>query len=217
MSRPRLTIGKAFGPDLRLRLRASKTSARVWSDDQLADELWHFFLAGLSHRDIEVQQQFAISVQVAGHAATEDASDSLITAALLCFPCHMLATGQFLIQPWSSDQLIESGTFDWLLEFFGEEVAEVIRLQPHCRRYLASINRGFARNLSLLQKEQLLRDGGEMSLESKFAFAKLRFFSPAMQLSRWIHQCRVHQENRIELTPAWSNGSSFRRSASSVN
>ncbi len=196
---------------------AARSNLRIWSDDRLAKDLWQFFLAGLSHHQSCVRQQFQKSVQVARRAAGENANDAMITAALLCFPCHMLASRKFSPTGWNSDRLIESGTFDWLQELFGEEVAEVVRLQPHCRRYLASINREFADNLDQDQQEQLLRDGGEMSLESKFAFARLRYFSPAMQLTRWIYQSSKFPNTQLDGTKIGRAGSSLPCTGSSIN
>lgn len=173
-----------------------------------AGQVCNQFQMGLKHQTSAVRNQFRKSLEAARKACQENASETLVTAALLCFPCHMLASRLFTSIPWNSDSIIESGTLDWLNENFGELVAEVIRLQPHCLRYHASINEEYARDLDPTQVEQFLRDGAEMSVESKLAFARGRHFSPAMQLSRWIHQVNGRETPRIDqLDIPWSKSS----------
>lgn len=151
-------------------------------------DLLQFFRAGLSHPELAVRRQFQKSAMLSRCAIVESGDDSMVTAALLFQTCHMLSQREFSSKPWDSDSIIESGTLDWLVEYFGESVAETIRLQPHARRYLASVNSRYSQQLDDQQRQQMSVDGGEMSRCAAVAFANGRFFSQAMQLARWIHQ-----------------------------
>lgn len=154
----------------------------------LTVDLLQLFRAGLSHPELGVRREFQKSAMLARRAIAEGGDDSMVTAALLFPTCHMLARREFTSKSWDSDSIIESGTLDWLVEHFGESVAETIRLQPHARRYLASVNSRYCQQLDTQQRQQMSVDGGEMSRCAAVAFAKGRFFSQAMQLARWIHQ-----------------------------
>lgn len=151
-------------------------------------DLAQFFQDGMRHDNLSISNQFFFSVQIAERAIGEDASESMIICGLLYYPCQMLATRRYSIEPWNSDSLIESGTYDWLVDLAGEEIAESIRLQPHVRRYLASISPRYSQKMDENQRAQIQRDGGPLSVESRHAFAALKYFSPAMQLARWIDQ-----------------------------
>lgn len=154
-------------------------------------DLSEFYQDGLEHTNRLIRRQFVDSVEIARQAICEDASEAMVSAALLLRPCHMLANRCYLAESWNSDSLIESGTLDWLVELAGEEVAEVIRLQPHTHRYLVSINPGHYRRLDEHERSQIRRDGGELSLQARRVFARGRYFSQAMQLARWIERART--------------------------
>lgn len=174
------------------RLPAANTTANATLKHpihpSLIVDLLQFFRAGLSHPELAVRRQFQKSAMLSRRAIAESGDDSMVTAALLFQTCHMLSQREFTSKPWDSDSIIESGTLDWLMEHFGESVAETIRLQPHARRYLASVNSRYCEQLDSQQRQQMSVDGGEMSRCAAVAFAKGRFFSQAMQLARWIHQ-----------------------------
>ena len=154
------------------------------------DCILSFYQAGLEHWDEEIRGQFWRSLELAARALQERASEGLVLTAALYHPCHMLPCRIYHKLCWTSDSLIESGTLDWLTENFGESVAEVIRLQSHVNRYLASINAEFRQALGRDAYQDFCRSGGEMSHWSKLAFSRNRYFSPAMQLARCVHLTR---------------------------
>ncbi len=97
----------------------------------LSERIVEFLYVGLEHDSPDIRRHIREATQIASLAASENAESSMVVASLLYMPCQMLARGEYSAEMWSGDSLLESGTHDWLLEHFGPEIAEVIRLQPH--------------------------------------------------------------------------------------
>jgi predicted HD phosphohydrolase len=152
------------------------------------EELQQTYQRGLHYPLQEVQKQFRESLAIAQRAKAELAEDSLIAAALLYRPCQSLFTGIYSPKSWSSDSLLETGTYDWLSENFDSVVAETIRLQPHARRYLATVVGRYYDQLTEDERCQISRDGGIMSHNASVAFARGRYFTQSLRLARWINQ-----------------------------
>ncbi len=182
-------------------LKASILNRGTYSS-AFVEELQQTYQHGLHYPLQEVQKQFRESLAIAQRAKAEHAEDSMVAAALLYRPCQSLFTGIYSPKSWSSDSLLESGTYDWLSENFDSAVAETIRLQPHARRYLASVvGRSAKKRLSpqsavsryydqLAEDErcQISRDGGIMSHNASVAFARGKYFTQSLRLARWINQ-----------------------------
>lgn len=154
----------------------------------LIEELQQAFRHGLRYPLHAVQKQFHRAAAIAQRAQAEQAEDEMVAAALLFQPCQILFTNNFSPKPWNSDSLLESGTYDWLSENFDSVVAETIRMQPHTRRYLASVVGGYYRQLDDERRHQLLEDGGLMSHDTRIAFSRGKYFCNSLRLARWIDQ-----------------------------
>ena len=100
----------------------------------LSERIVEFLYVGLEHENSDVRRRIREATHLASRAASENAESSMVVASLLYIPCQMLARSEYSIEMWSGDSLLESGTHDWLLEHFGADIAEVIRLQPHAFR-----------------------------------------------------------------------------------
>lgn len=153
---------------------------------------------GFHHPMRDVRKQFRESLAIALRAQAERAESAMIAAALLYRPCHMLFTGKFTSQPWNSDSLIESGTYDWLTEKFDCAVAETIRLQSHVRRYLASVVGHYYGQLDDDDHCEISQNGGIMSYQASVAFARGKYFTLSLRLSRWINQANQAQWDSLD-------------------
>lgn len=152
----------------------------------LSERIVEFLYLGLEHEDSDVRRRIREATHIASRAASENAESPMVVASLLYIPCQMLARGEYSSEMWSGDSLLESGTHDWLLEHFGADIAEVIRLQPHAFRYLSSVVPGYFQRLDAEVQKRVYREGGMLSPDEQFAFANSRYFANAMRLSRWI-------------------------------
>lgn len=154
----------------------------------LIEELQQAYRYGLHYPLHDVQKQFRESAAIAQRAIAEQAEDALIVASLLYRPCHMLFTCTYTPKSWNSDSLIESGTYDWLSENFDSVVAETIRLQPHARRYLASVVGRFYAQMDEDGRGEISQSGGIMTHDASVAFARGKYFTQSLRLARWINQ-----------------------------
>jgi predicted HD phosphohydrolase len=152
------------------------------------EEIIEFFDEGLTHERLDVRQTFRQAIHLGARAASENAETALTVAALLYYPCHMLARSDYLARPWTGDSILESGTYDWLTEHFGQDVAEWIRMQPHARRYLASVVPHYFNRLDMQLQQVVLAEGSFMTPSEKSAFAESRHFVQSLRLLKWIDQ-----------------------------
>lgn len=151
-----------------------------------ASEVFELLQAGDKHWDISVSNIFFQSRQLAARAVSENSETSLVVAALLFRPCQILACGSFQAGDWTSDSLHETGTYDWLVKYFGEEVAEVVRLQPAAKRFLATVIPKYFSHLNTCSQRNIYSEGGFMTMSERTAFGKNRFHQNAMKLVSWI-------------------------------
>jgi len=151
-----------------------------------ATEAFEMLQAGDKHWDISVSNIFFEARQLAARAVSENSETSLVVSALLYRPCQILACGSFQAGDWTSDSLHETGTYDWLVKYFGEQVAEVIRLQPAAKRFLATIIPKYFSRLNIGSQRSVYSEGGLMTMSERMAFGKNRFHQNAMKLVSWI-------------------------------
>ena len=145
----------------------------------VATEVFELLQAGDKHWDISVSNIFFEARQLAARAVSENSGSSLVVSALLFRPCQILASGSFQAGDWTSDSLHETGTYDWLVKYFGEQVAEVIRLQPTAKRYLATIIPKYFSRLHTSSQHRFFSEGGFMTMSQRIAFGKNRFHQKA--------------------------------------
>ena len=151
-----------------------------------ANEMLELLQAGDSHWDMSISNIFFQARQLAASAVSENSETTLIVAALLFRPCQILACGSFQAGDWTSDSLLETGTYDWLLKHFGDEIAETIRLQPIAKRFLATVVPKYFGLLSTAEQRSVLSDGGFMTASERTIFGNSRRHHHAMRIASWI-------------------------------
>jgi predicted HD phosphohydrolase len=149
-------------------------------------EMFELLLAGDNHWDLSVSNIFFQARQLAASAVSENSETPLVVAALLFRPCQMLASGSFQSGDWTSDSLLETGTYDWLVKNFGDEIAETIRLQPIAKRFLATIDPEYFGHLNSSEQKNVLSNGGFMTASERMTFGNLRCHCHAMKIASWI-------------------------------
>ena len=149
-------------------------------------EIFELLRAGDKHWDITVSNIFFQARQLAARAVSENSETSLVVSALLYRPCQILACGSFQAGDWTGDSLHETGTYDWLVKYFGEEVAEVIRLQPAAKRFLATVIPKYFCRLNIGFQKSIYSEGGFMTMAERMAFGKNRFHQNAMKIVGWL-------------------------------
>jgi predicted HD phosphohydrolase len=153
-----------------------------------SSELFELLLAGDNHWDLTVSNVFFEARRLASLAVSENSDANLIVAALLVRPCQMLACGSLQAGDWTSNSLLETGTYDWLVKNFGDEVSELIRMQPAAKRFLATVIPDYFRSLKLDEQKNFFHEGGYMTSAEKTHFSNLRRHNRVMRIANWIDQ-----------------------------
>ncbi len=161
-------------------------TARIETHSSSAVELFELLQAGNLHWDRSVSSIFFQARHLAASAVSENSESSLVVSALLFRPCQILASGSLQAGDWTSDSLLETGTYDWLVKNFGDEVAETVRLQPHAKRFLATVIPKYYSFLNIHDQRCILSDGGFMSVTERMTFGKNRCHHHAMKIASWI-------------------------------
>lgn len=122
------------------------------------------------------------ALQCAQLAEWADAPSSLVVAALLHDVGHFVepAEGSDAI-----DDVHELRALGLLVRAFDADVIEPIRLHVQAKRYLASVDAGYAAGLSAASAHTLRLQGGAMSPDEQRLFRKLPFSAQALALRRW--------------------------------
>jgi len=149
-------------------------------------QFFELLQSGDNHWDLTVSNIFFQARQLAASAVSENSETSLVVAALLFRPCQMLASGSFQAGDWTSDSLLETGTYDWVVKNFGGEIAETIRLQPIAKRFLATVVPRYFSLLNTAEQKSVLSDGGFMTASERMTFGNLRCHSHAMKIASWM-------------------------------
>ncbi len=163
-----------------------RNTARIETHASTAEELFELLQAGNRHWDRSVSSIFFQARHLAASAVSENSETSLIVSALLFRPCQILACGSLQAGDWTSDSLHETGTYDWLVKNFGDEIAETIRLQPFAKRFLATVIPKYYSFLDVGDQRNIQSDGGFMSVSERMTFGKNRCHHHAMQIASWI-------------------------------
>jgi len=160
--------------------------SRVGTDSTAVSEVFELLQAGDKHWDLTVSNLFFQARQLAASAVSENSETMLVVSALLFRPCQILASGSVQAGDWTSDSLLETGTYDWLVRNFGDEIAETIRLQPVAKRFLATVVPKYFGLLNTAEQRVLLSDGGFMTSSERMSFGKNRCHNNAMKIASWI-------------------------------
>ena len=135
------------------------------------------------------QQQHAL--QAAWLAEREGRGDALIVASLLHDIGHMVhELGENPAAHGIDDRHEELGQA-WLVNHFGPEVTEPVRLHVAAKRYLCAREADYFAKLSPDSVRSLQLQGGPMSPEEVAEFEALPHFAEAVQLRRYDEQAKV--------------------------
>jgi phosphonate degradation associated HDIG domain protein len=130
------------------------------------------------------QRQHAL--QSAKLAMDQDASDSLVAAALLHDLGHILADEPMPDSRQKNlDDRHEYRAYDWLVDAFGKAVAEPIGNHVLAKRYLCTVEPGYLEKLSPTSHKSYLDQGGPLPPATCEQFEASEFFDDSVRLRRW--------------------------------
>jgi phosphonate degradation associated HDIG domain protein len=162
-------------------------------DDIIADILKLFNDKGHSEYGGEAVTQLEHALQTATLARENNASDQLITAALLHDIGHLLHDLPNDAPLKGIDDVHENKAAVFLRKYFPEAVTEPVRLHVMAKRYLSSTEETYYSLLSEPSKQSLVLQGGLMSTAEVSAFEQNPFFSDAVMLRKWDDQAKVQE------------------------
>ena len=141
----------------------------------------------------EAVTQLEHALQTATLARENNASDQLITAALLHDIGHLLHDLPNDAPLKGIDDVHENKAAIFLRKYFPEAVTEPVRLHVMAKRYLSSTEETYYSLLSEPSKQSLVLQGGLMSSAEVSAFEQNPFFSDAVMLRKWDDQAKVKE------------------------
>jgi phosphonate degradation associated HDIG domain protein len=162
-------------------------------NDIIADILNLFNDKGHSEYGGEAVTQLEHALQTATLARENNASDQLITAALLHDIGHLLHDLPNDAPLKGIDDVHENKAAVFLRKYFPEAVTEPVRLHVMAKRYLSSTEETYYSLLSEPSKQSLVLQGGLMSSAEVSAFEQNPFFSDAVMLRKWDDQAKVKE------------------------
>lgn len=134
----------------------------------------------------EAVNQLEHALQAAVLAETLGAKPSLVVAALL----HDM--GHFIDENGSPegceanlDDKHEHKANQWLLNHFGAEIADPVRLHVLAKRYLCTVESHYENQLSPTSRKSYYDQGGPMSADEQAKFEGEPMWEDALKLRRW--------------------------------
>lgn len=166
-------------------LESDTVTASSLSTQQLWNQLQDIYDArALSPYGLSLINQRAHAVQSGHHARQQGLSDALITAALLHDIGHMVhELGEHPAARGIDDQHEAVGAH-WLMQHFGPNVCEPVRLHVAAKRYLCAVEPAYRDRLSRDSIESLALQGGPMSADDVAAFEREPYWQDAVTLRR---------------------------------
>jgi phosphonate degradation associated HDIG domain protein len=140
---------------------------------------------GEKYADEEVTQ-LQHALQCANLAQQENASETLIAAALLHDIGHILQPSE--LPPHCDMDLHdhhEEVGYQFLKDQFGDAVADPVRLHVAAKRYLCTTQAKYRDKLSPTSLKSFYDQGGEMDASEIAEFEQEPFFDDAVRLRRW--------------------------------
>lgn len=162
-------------------------------NDIISDILQLFNEKGHSEYGGEAVTQLEHALQTATLARENNASDQLITAALLHDIGHLLHDLPNDAPLKGIDDVHENKAAVFLRKYFPEAVTEPVRLHVMAKRYLSSTEETYYSLLSEPSKQSLVLQGGLMSSTEVNVFEQNPFFSDAVKLRKWDDQAKVQE------------------------
>ena len=153
----------------------------------IADRIFETFAArGDLAYGSEAVTQRQHALQAATLALDEGAANALVVAALLHDIGHILETAELPRDDAGDlDDAHEDRAAAWLARHFGPPVADPVRLHVAAKRYLCTIDPGYADTLSPASHKSYLDQGGPMTAVERAAFEAEAHFEDAVRLRRW--------------------------------
>jgi phosphonate degradation associated HDIG domain protein len=133
----------------------------------------------------EAVTQLEHALQAATLAINDNASDFLITAALLHDIGHLLHELPDNAPDHGIDDVHEVLAYKYLSKYFPDEVVIPVQLHVEAKRYLCYKSEAYYNELSETSKQSLRLQGGVMTNNELDAFEKNKFFNEAIQLRKW--------------------------------
>lgn len=162
-------------------------------DGIIANILQLFNDKGHSEYGGESVTQLEHALQAATLARENEASNQLITAALLHDIGHLLHDLPNDAPLKGIDDVHENKAAIFLRKYFPEAVTEPVRLHVMAKRYLSSTEETYYSLLSEPSKQSLVLQGGLMSPAEVNTFEQNPFFSDAVMLRKWDDQAKVQE------------------------
>jgi phosphonate degradation associated HDIG domain protein len=143
--------------------------------DRLGDEAYGEAVSQRSHM-----------LQTAALAVADDASDTLVAAALL----HDV--GHFAAPPSAADPIPhEALGVEWLRPLFGPEVWRPVGLHVAAKRYLCATSPGYLEQLSAASQRSLVEQGGVFTPDQAERFIAAPFARDAVRLRTYDDAAKV--------------------------
>ncbi len=135
------------------------------------------------------QQQHAL--QAAWLAEREARGDAMVTAALLHDIGHLVHDLGENPADEGVDDMHEALGHAWLIQHFGPDVTEPVRLHVAAKRYLCAVEPDYFAKLSPDSVKSLALQGGPMSADEVADFEAGGHSAAAVQLRRYDEQAKV--------------------------
>ena len=124
----------------------------------------------------EAVSQREHALQAAQLAVREGAGDALVVAALLHDIGYWVGSGAAPHEQEGSD---------WLVQHFGREITEPVRLHVAAKRYLCTVDPAYLHCLSPASIFSLKLQGGSLNTDELITFELNRFHQDAIKVRRW--------------------------------
>lgn len=152
----------------------------------ITKEILHLFeTSGGSMYGGEAVTQLEHALQCAELARKHNASNELITAALLHDIGHLLHDLPDDASDKGIDDMHELLGEKYLTKHFKLAAVEPVKLHVQAKRYLCATAPGYLETLSMSSKISLEFQGGVMNKEELAIFEKNEFYKEAVDLRRW--------------------------------
>lgn len=144
--------------------------------------------------------QLQHALQSALLAEEEQASAELISAALLHDIGHIIESS---VLPnhnnQNLDDLHEERAYQWLVEHFGKDVADPVRLHVVAKRYLCTKDETYEKSLSPTSYKSYLDQGGKMNMDEISKFENEPRYQESLRLRRWDDLAKIKSKETPDI------------------